>query len=149
MRLLIPILLLAGCATAPGEQRAVFNATLNGLQVVPGPGDPDGIGTAVVRVNPGEGMICWELNVRQIDTATAASLRRGAAGSPGAAMLDLGVPNAQGQSRGCTQSDPALMRELVLRGHDFHLSVETGAFPGGAVRGQLRGGPTPRRTYRA
>ena len=38
------LLLASGCAGAPGMQRATLNASLTGLQEVPGPGDPDGNG---------------------------------------------------------------------------------------------------------
>ena len=35
-------LLVAGCATNPGDQRAVLMVSMSGIQEVPGPGDPDG-----------------------------------------------------------------------------------------------------------
>ena len=63
-------LLLAGCAAGPENRDAVLLASLNGIQEVPGPGDPDGNGTAEVRVNPRSGEICWDLYARSIGTAT-------------------------------------------------------------------------------
>ena len=63
-------LLLAGCATSPGDQRVELAATLTGIQQVPEPGDPDGTGTATVRVNAPDGQLCWVLYVRQIEPAT-------------------------------------------------------------------------------
>ena len=71
-------LLVTACATSAGAQRANLAVTLNGLQEVPGPGDPDGIGTAEIRVQPGQGRLCWNLYVRQTDAAVAAHLHRGA-----------------------------------------------------------------------
>jgi hypothetical protein len=41
---------LAGPAFA-----AKFTTTLLGVNVIPGPGDPDGIGTATINVKPGKG----------------------------------------------------------------------------------------------
>ena len=65
-----PLLLVAiagGCATSEGMTPADLRATLTGLQEVPGPGDPDGSGTAVVRVNPAGGQVCWYDHMGSID----------------------------------------------------------------------------------
>lgn len=136
--------LAAGCSTAPGMQRATLAVSLNGIQEVPGPGDPDGNGTAEVRAEPNNGRVCWDLYVRQIDAATAAHIHRGAAGSAGPPVVTLTVPGAGGRSSGCAAVDAALAGEIARRAHDFYVNVHTAAFPNGAIRGQLRGGPTPR-----
>ena len=143
--------LLAGCATGPGMSRADLSATLTGLQEVPGPGDPDGTGTGEVRVEPGQGRVCWDVFARQIDPATAAHIHRGAAGAAGPPVVPLTTPGPDGRSRGCAAIDAALARELSTQAHGFYLNVHTAAFPAGAIRGQLRGGPSraPRQpTYR-
>lgn len=142
MTIVAAALLAAGCATAPGAQRATLAVTLNGIQEVPGPGDPDGTGTAEVRVDPGQGRVCWDLYVRQVDAATAAHIHRGAAGSAGPPVLTLTTPDGNGHSRGCAPVDAALARDLAARAHEFYVNVHTAAYPAGAVRGQLRGGPT-------
>ena len=134
------LLLGAGCATAPGEQRAVLAVTLTGVQEVPGPGDPDGTGTAEIRVDPSAPQVCWDLYARQIDPATAAHIHRGAAGTAGPPVVTLTTPDASGRSEGCAAIDQALARDMVLRAHEFYVNVHNAAFPAGAIRGQLRGG---------
>jgi len=141
-------LLLAGCATVPGAQRATLSVTLTGLQEVPGPGDPDGTGTAQMRVEPGQGRVCWTLYVAQIDAATAAHIHRGAAGSAGPPVVTLATPGPDGRSEGCAPVDAALARELAMQSHAFYVNVHNAAYPAGAVRGQLRGGPIPRQRQR-
>ena len=133
-------LLVGGCAT-PGSQRATLNVTMNGIQEVPGPGDPDGSGTAEVRVNPEDGQVCWNLYARQIDAATAAHIHRGAAGLAGPPVVTLTTPGADGRSQGCATVDLALAREMAMRGHEFYVNVHTASLPAGAIRGQFRGGP--------
>ena len=136
---------LAGCATGAGmAPRANLAATLNGLQEVPGPGDPDGIGTAEVRVDSRQARLCWDLFVRQTDAATAAHIHAGAAGSAGPPVVTLTTPGADGHSEGCMAVDETLARQIAMRAHEFYVNVHTAAFPNGAVRGQLRGGPTNR-----
>jgi len=134
-------LLLTACATGPGGQRANLSATLTGLQEVPGPGDPDGTGTAEVRVAPAQGRICWDLYARQIDPATAAHIHRAAAGSAGPPVVTLTTPGPDGRSEGCTAVDAALAREIATQAHLFYLNVHNAAHPAGAIRGQLRGSP--------
>ena len=132
-------LLAAGCATAPGMGRSDSRATLNGLQEVPGPGDPNGSGTATVRADPGAPEVCWELFARDIDTVTVAHIHRGAEGAAGAPVVTLTAPGADGRSEGCAAVDEAVAREIANRPYDFYVNVHTAAFPTGAIRGQLRG----------
>ena len=148
MRLLLlagTALLIAGCATGPQDQNAYLQVSLTGIQEVPGPGDPDGNGTAEVRVKPGGGEICWSVHVRAIGPATAAHIHRGDAGSAGPVAVPLTTPDSAGHSEGCTTVDPALAREIAFRGYSFYLNVHDEAHPNGAIRGQLRGGPRPPR----
>ena len=137
------LLLLAGCATA-GSPRATLNATLTGVQEVPGPGDADGTGTAEVRVEPAQGRLCWDLYARQTEPATAAHIHRGAAGAAGPPVVTMTTPGADGHSEGCAAIDAGLARELAMQAHDFYVNVHTAAHPAGAIRGQLRGGPSRR-----
>ena len=135
---------LAACASGPESPRASLAATLTGVQEVPGPGDADGTGTAEMRVESAQGRLCWDLYVRQTDAATAAHIHRGAAGTSGPPVMTLATPGADGHSEGCAAVDEMLGREIALRSHEFYVNVHTAAVPGGAVRGQLRGGPSPR-----
>jgi hypothetical protein len=137
-------LLAAGCATG-GAPRAALSATLSGVQVAPGPGDADGIGTALFRTEPAQRRLCWTLNARQIDAATEAHIHRGAEGSVGAVVVSLSAPGADGVSDSCVSLDPAIASEIALGSHRFYVDVHNAAFPGGAIRGQLRGAPQERR----
>jgi hypothetical protein len=140
--------LLAGCATGPEMRRTELSATLTGHQSVPGPGDLDGTGTAIVRVDPGAPRICWRLNVRGIAPATAAHIHRGAAGTAGPPVVTLTTPDAAGHSEGCAGVEADLAREMTGRAHQFYINVHNDAHPAGAIRGQLRGGVTPMRVRR-
>jgi len=138
------ILLLAGCAGGPQNQRALLYVSMTGIQEVPGPGDPDGNGTVEINVDPRQAQLCWNLYARQIDPATMAHIHRGAEGVAGPVVLALATPDAAGHSQGCATIDPALAREIAYQGHGFYANVHNAAYPGGAIRGQLRGGPVSR-----
>ena len=138
------MLLAAGCAAGPQNQRATLLVSMTGIQEVPGPGDPDGNGTVEIRVDPGSGQVCWNLYARAIGPATAAHIHRGGAGVAGPVVVMLTTPDATGRSQGCATVDPALAREIAYRGYEFYVNVHDAAHPTGAIRGQLRGGPRPR-----
>ena len=144
------LLALGGCAaTGPGGQRATLMVTMTGIQEVPGPGDPDGSGTVEIRVQPSDNQVCWNLYARGIEAATAAHVHRGAAGIAGPPVLPLTTPDAAGRSQGCATIDPGLARQLSMRAYDFYVNVHTATHPAGAIRGQLRGGPSrPQRQER-
>jgi len=133
-------LLAGGCATRPGMQRVTLAVTMTGIQEVPGPGDPDGIGTVEIRLQPAEAQLCWDLYARSIDPATAAHIHRGAAGIAGPPVLTLTTPGAAGRSQGCATLEPSLAQEIGLRSFDYYVNVHTAPHPAGAIRGQLRGG---------
>lgn len=132
--------MLAGCVAA-GEMppRLELASTLTGFQAVPGPGDLDGTGTARLRVDAAQGQVCWTLAARGIAPASAAHVHRGEAGSVGPPMVPLAAPGADERSEGCAPVAPALAAEMIARPHAFYVNVHNSAFPGGAIRGQLRG----------
>jgi hypothetical protein len=142
----IPFVLLAAACAAGGtlNQPATLRVSMSGIQEVPGPGDPDANGTAEIRVNPRSGSVCWEVTARQIDAPTAAHIHRGVEGVAGPVVLALTPPDAAGHSRGCAALDPALVREIAAQSYNFYVNVHTMAFPNGALRGQLTGGPVMR-----
>ena len=65
------LLALPASAAAP---RAHLEAKMTGEQEVPGPGDPDGIGHAAVKVDKAK--VCYTLDVRRIKPDRAAHIHR-------------------------------------------------------------------------
>lgn len=113
-----------------------YTVPMTGAQEAPGPGDPDGTGTAWFWVNPGQGEVCYALEVANIDTATAAHIHRAPAGAPGPVVVGLATPSG-GSSAGCATVSRELALELIRTPEAFYVNVHNAAFPGGAVRGQL------------
>jgi len=69
-----------------------LSAVLTGAAEVPGPGDPDGSGTATLTVNPGLATICSAATVSGIAPATAAHIHLGAVGVAGPIVVGLTPP---------------------------------------------------------
>ncbi len=112
-----------------------LTATLTGEEEVPGPGDPDGSGSAVIVPASSEA-VCFVLTASGIDPATDAHIHEAPPGEAGPIVLPL-TPPTNGASGGCSEADPALVRDLQQRPSDFYVNVHNEPFPEGAIRGQL------------
>ncbi len=114
-----------------------LSADLTGAAEVPGPGDPDGSGTAHITLNQGAGEVCFELTVSDIAPAFGAHIHAGAAGVAGPVVVGL-VPPSSGSSSGCvTDVDKDLIKAIRQNPADYYVNVHNADFPPGAVRGQL------------
>ena len=113
----------------------VLQTELSGAEEVPGPGDPDGSGSATVIVIPPD-TICYVLTAEGIEPATAAHIHEGERGEAGPVVQGL-EPPTYGVSGGCTQADPALVSDLQENPDEYYVNVHNEEYPQGAIRGQL------------
>ena len=102
-------------------------------------GDPDGVGTALITINAGQGQICWHTNVADIALpATASHIHHAARGIRGDIVIVLTPPNATGEAIGCrSDADPALLQDILRHPDAYYVNVHTTEFPAGAIRSQL------------
>lgn len=114
-----------------------LTATLTGGAEAPGPGDPDGTGTALVTLNRGQQEVCFHLTVSDIDPATAAHIHVGDVGVPGPVVVGL-APPTDGESSGCVHDVDVEVIDAIRKNPDrYYVNVHNAPFPAGAVRGQL------------
>lgn len=113
-----------------------LTASLTGAAEAPGPGDPDGRGTAVITLNHGQAEVCFELTAANIAPATAAHIHVAPVGVPGPVVVPL-TPPTDGSSSGCLSVDRQLIKELMQQPDEYYVNVHNAAFPAGAIRGQL------------
>ena len=127
---------LAGCETVADAVAEGVTASLTGAQEVPGPGDPDGSGTAEVTVVNATANVCYDLNVRNIAPATAAHIHRGGPTVAGPPVVTLEAPT-DGGSEGCITVPATLADEIGANPAAFYVNVHNDEYPNGAIRGQL------------
>lgn len=113
-----------------------FSFDLEGAQEVPGPGDPDGTGSATIRINRGLGQLCYSLQVNGIAPATAAHIHEAPAGSAGPVVIGLQAPTG-GSSNACVSIGRELASEISREPDDYYVNVHNAEFPAGALRGQI------------
>ena len=124
-----------GRALADDGGRPIY-VEMDGAQEAPGPGDPDGFGTASFTFNPGQGEVCYELTASNIVTATASHIHRAPAGSPGPVVIPL-IPPSGGTSSGCASADRDLLIDIIQHPEAYYVNVHNSVYPAGAIRGQL------------
>ena len=118
-----------------------FTANLTGAAEVPGPGDSDGAGTAMISINPTSGDVCFEIMASNIEPATNAHIHEGEAGKAGGVVLSLVAPAADGKAKDCVKNvDKELIKRITANPANFYVNVHTADFPDGAIRGQLSKG---------
>jgi hypothetical protein len=129
---------LAGAAQAqiPDDPPVtVLQTELSGAEEVPGPGDPDGSGSATIIVIPPD-TVCYVLTAENIEPATAAHIHSGRPGVAGPVEVPL-EPPTNGASGGCTRADPEDVSGLQENPGNYYVNVHNAEYPAGAIRGQL------------
>jgi hypothetical protein len=113
-----------------------LQATLTGPAEVPGPGDPDGSGSAAILLNQGQGTVCFKLKVANIDEVTNAHIHSGTVDVSGPVVV--GFDPVNNGLRNCVSGvDPDLIKDIRQNPQNYYVNVHTAAFPAGAIRGQL------------
>jgi hypothetical protein len=134
------LLLAGGMPARAANVGAVttLEAHLTGPAEIPGPGDDNGSGRAIVNLYADLDIVCWTIGVKRIELpATLAHIHRGTATEAGPVQIDLSAPDLRRRSRGCVAADSALIDEIIGNPAGFYVNVHNKPFPGGAVRGQL------------
>ena len=138
---LLAILALSGlsaCATVAGAVGQSWTTALVGNQEVPGPGDPDGTGTAKVTADATTNTVCVDIAVQAISRPTMAHIHRGARGVAGPPVITLSAP-VNGASKECLTVEKAMAAAIIADPASYYVNVHTADFPAGAIRGQISG----------
>jgi hypothetical protein len=131
-------LLLASVMPASGESGGrPFTVDLTGAAEVtavgvPNQGDPDGSGTASLRINPGTGEVCWEIEVADVEPIMMAHIHVGASTTTGPIVVNLNP-----YTGGCNDVSRELALDIVRNPSLYYVNVHNMEFLPGALRGQL------------
>jgi hypothetical protein len=134
-------LAVLGTTVAQGGGRPL-STPMTGAEEAPDPGDPNASGQADLRLNQGQGEVCFDLSWTNIDGEVfAAHIHIAPAGSAGPVVVGLFAGSFAGTDSlsGCVQDvDRALIKAIRKNPAAYYVNVHSRPnFPGGAVRGQL------------
>lgn len=140
------MLAIPAATTQASAQSATLFAVLNGGNECNGAspplcmqGDANGVGSATVMLL-GPTSLCATIIVNDIVAPTAAHIHAGPTGVNGPIAIALVAPvaGAPGTSVFCTAAAPAGLAAAIRNApQKYYINVHNGAFPGGAIRGQL------------
>ncbi len=134
--LMTALLLVIALPVFAGE--LMLTTTLTGAAERPGPGDPDGSGSATIFINRVPRAVCFEIHVEDIEPATLAHIHVGGPDVPGPIVVHLTPPDENGDSSGCVEDVPAsIIKNLRSNARQYYVNVHNAEYPAGAVRGQL------------
>ncbi len=127
-----------GSDPAPSTGVAYLAADLRGSNEVP-PADPDGRGKTVVRMQGTQ--VCFTSGWARIDAPTAGHIHVGAAGANGRIVVGFfagAMPAGVHTATGCATTTEENAAAIRANPAGYYVNLHNPAFPGGAIRGQLR-----------
>jgi hypothetical protein len=132
---------LTAAASADDAGRPLDTA-LTGAAEAPGPGDANGTGTASIKLNQGQGTVCFDLSWQDVDGEVfAGHIHVAPAGSPGPIVVPLFSGSFAGTDSvsGCVENvDAELIKAIRKDPAAYYVNIHSRPnFPGGALRGQL------------
>jgi hypothetical protein len=142
MRTLLVLAALAAAlviATPAGAAVKRLEAKMTGAQEAPAAGDMDGSGTAKLSFNRAKKKVCFNIRVKKIGGVLAGHIHRGGKGVAGGIEVTLIADATSGKHfTGCAKNvKKSLISEILRHPRGFYVNLHTGAYPGGAIRGQL------------
>jgi hypothetical protein len=137
LKLLIVVLagvLLTAVVASAGLMKSgnSLHATLTGKAETP-KGDPDGSGTAEVKINGTS--VCWEIKAVKVGSLMAAHIHKGKAGVAGPVVVPFGKTY---KGKGCATATAANASAIKANPGAYYVNVHNVKYPAGALRGQLR-----------
>jgi hypothetical protein len=129
---ILAALVVAAGASGALQKSGSLHATLTGSAETP-KGDPDGHGTAEVKISGRK--VCWEIKVSKVQRILAAHIHKGKAGVAGPIVVPFGKVF---RAKGCTTTTAAIAAAIQRNPGAYYVNVHNAKYPGGALRGQLR-----------
>jgi hypothetical protein len=135
----IALLAAATVAGLAGAARTELTANLRGVEEVPGPGDQNGKGDADVTLRAKRQRVCFHIEYRNIETASAGHIYKGRDGVAGPIKVTLFDTLEESPVDGCVNDvRRKLIRRIAAHPERFYVHLHNSAFPDGAIRGQLK-----------
>jgi hypothetical protein len=129
------LVLLPGIGNAAST---TLTAKLSGKQEVPR-GDPNGTGSATIRIDPSKGTACFTIKVKNMEVPVASHIHKGKKGKSGDIVVAFfGARNGKRTRAGCARNqDKSDLRDILEHPSRYYVNVHTKTYPAGAARGQL------------
>jgi hypothetical protein len=133
---------LAAAALVPaveGQTTTTLKASMSGRVEVP-KGDPDGKGTATIRLTARR--VCFTIRTENVDPIAAGHIHKGARGAAGPVVVTLiSTVSSKATRTGCSGASKGatarVIRAIKAKPGSYYVNVHNAKYPAGAIRGQL------------
>ncbi len=122
-----------------GAADARLHAILTGAAERPGPGDPDGIGRAVITINDATNQVCLILQFVNVTLPTTGlHIHAGSTEVAGPIRVRFSNPTSNQHIECVTVNDEAVLDDIAANPANYYINLHTEpGFAPGAIRGQL------------
>ena len=131
-----------GTVTTASAGDARLVAYMTGAAERPGPGDPDGVGRAVIDINDATNTLCLSLQFSNVTLPTTGLHIHVAPPTTFGVVVVGFTPPTTNQTYQCvTVADEALLDNIAANPQQYYINLHTQPnFGAGAIRGQLQFG---------
>jgi len=130
---------LASISPASADDARLY-AIMTGAAERPGPGDPDGIGRAVITINDAANQLCVAVQFSNVTLPTSGfHIHLAPTTAPGPVVVPLAAPTTNQSYQCVTVSDEALLDNIAANPSQYYINLHTlPLYAAGAIRGQLQ-----------
>jgi len=121
-------------ATSTSTSTSTVRAKLTGKAERGSKGDPNGSGTATVKVKSTQA--CFTLSYKSIDPPTSGHIHKGGSNAVGPPVVDLFIGKAK-KSACVKVKTSKLAKDIVAHPSGYYVNLHNAKYPDGAIRGQL------------
>lgn len=133
--------MLVGAVAPATAADADLRVNLDGASEVPGPGDPDATGRAIVTIDDATDTVCLTLRYFDVDgTLTGLHIHEAPFNQAGPVVIGFAVPaaNGTGVTKQClVVADEALLDKIAAKPSAYYVNLHSHVYPAGAIRAQL------------
>lgn len=133
--------IIGGGAAPAAAGDADLRVVLDGASEVPGPGDPDATGRAIVTIDDAADTICLTLRYFDVDgNLTGLHIHAAPFNAAGPVVVGFAVPaaNGTGITKQCVVgADEALLDKIAAKPSAYYVNLHSDVYPAGAIRAQL------------
>lgn len=128
-----------GAAGPAVADDAYLVAYMTGAAERPGPGDPDGVGRAVVTVSDDTNQLCIALQFANVSIPTSGfHIHLAPATAAGPVVVPFTNPTSNQSYQCVTVDNEALLDNIAANPGQYYVNLHTPGFGPGAIRGQLQ-----------
>jgi hypothetical protein len=130
---------LLGASPAAADDARLY-AVMTGAAERPGPGDPDGIGRAVITINDAANQLCLALQFANVTLPTTGlHIHLGPETAPGPVVVPFSAPTTNQVYQCVNVANEELLDNIAANPQQYYINLHTLPLYGpGAIRGQLQ-----------